>query len=282
MQSKFIHQLPMPALSTRAKILVLSVVFWAQFETVLAKTLDGKTMTLTIPDEAVVTNEVNDTPHKLDAYGWEFLRADGGGMFGLRPLETHGLPKEKLLLLAQEQLAREKKQYASIGFDKGRTWSPITPVSFSNRGWTGLAYHVDSVLVLKTRSIKSTEYRMVLWGGGKAWFCSCISDDKGHARFIKVLESAAFKAIPAGTTDTELEIQLPPQEVRTWTNALGRTFEGKLVSAPSGGLYVCFEREGHVFAPMPLSMLSKEDQKYLRTLIEASTKEVPVDKKKTP
>ena len=272
----------MTAHSTNPITLALLVVLLTQFQTLLAKTLEGKTLTLTIPDEAVLIHDIEEEARKMDSYAWNFLRADGGGGVSLRPLEDHGLPKEKLLQLAQEQMAIEKEQIASIGFDKGKTWSSITPVSFSNHGWTGLTYHLDSVLVLKTGSIKSTEYRMVLWGGGKAWFCCCMYGEKGWDKLMKVLESTVFKTPPAGAIETQFEVQRPPQEVRSWTNVFGKTFEGKLVSATVGGRYVSFERDGHVFAPMPMNILSKEDQKFLRALIEASTKEVPVEKKKSP
>lgn len=240
-------------------------------------TLEGKTLILTIQDEAVLINGIEEEAHAFDRYAWNFKRADGHGTVGLNPIKDNKRPQEQLMLIAQEQLELEKKRYAEVGFDKDKTWSPIASVQFRNPGWEGVAWRMDSVLKLKSEEIRDSQYRMVLWGGGKAWMCIYLGDN-AHSKFMKVLESAVFKEA-TGTAETEFVVELPQQQMRTWTNVFGRSFDGKLVSATVGGVYVSIERsDGRVFKQIPVDTFSQHDQDHLKTLIKSSTKEVVKEK----
>lgn len=258
---------------TREALFLLTAIVASQACFSRAVTLEGKTLTLTVQDEAVLIDGIEEEARAFDRYAWNFKRVDGHGMAALQALKDNERSEEQLMLIAQEQLELEKKRYAEIGFDKGRTWSPVAPVQFRNPGWKGVGWRIDSVLKLKSGEIKDSEYRMVLWGGGKAWVCVYLGGD-AHSKFMKVLESAVFKQV-AGADETEFVVELPPQQMRTWTNVFGRSFDGKLVSATVGGVYVSIERsDGRVFNKIPVNTFSQNDQEHLKALIKASTKEV--------
>ena len=71
-----------------------------------AATLEGKSLKLTLPPEALPTDNMPALAEKMDYYEWNFAPKDGGGTNQLQRLRDLATEKRPLLEVALEDLAK--------------------------------------------------------------------------------------------------------------------------------------------------------------------------------
>jgi hypothetical protein len=230
----------------------------------IALTWEGKSLTLTLPDDVTPFTSFLAEGTRGDSYGCSWKTPERRNNFELHVFGKFGeTAKEELKALTEQHLANIKAEIAQFKYK--RTCTNVMPLRFTSGGWAGYGFKAIDV----DDTSKSMKAFMLLWGGDRAWQVSFSGTQNQYPTLIRFLESTVWKLTAAAQAQRGLsQMILPPQEKREWTNASGKTFEGKLIAINDVGNILRIERsDGQIFEGIPVNFLSAKDREYIKKTI---------------